>query len=106
MKSIFAFFVLFSILLVGNISYARKDAGEYWNSIMKDQPIPEAIRDLFYDQDLPSDLTGPTKHDRFVRDFDVQPNVIIYHSHAQPQGEDNHKPSVHNHHHEELEETH
>lgn len=87
---------------MGSFSYARKDVGEYWNSIMKDQPMPEAIGDLFHDQDPPS-LTASTKQDRFVRNFDVEPNVIIYHSHSQPEGENSHKPSVHDHH-EELQE--
>ena len=85
---------LFLLIQLGNLSYARKDVGDYWKSIMKDQPIPDSIRDLFHDQDLPS-LPGSTKQDRFVRDFDVRPNLIIYHSgHSQPERE-NKKPSLH-----------
>lgn len=68
-----------------NLSYGRKDMGDYWKSIMKDQPMPEAIRDLFHVQDVPSlSSTGSTKTDRFSRNFDVTPNVIIYHTHLKP----------------------
>lgn len=49
---------------------------------MNDQPIPEAIRDLYFHQDhedhLPS-LPGSREKDHFVRDFDIRPNAIIYH---------------------------
>ncbi|PON76852.1 Organ specific protein [Parasponia andersonii] len=97
MKSITAFVVLCSILLLGNLSYARKDAGDYWKSIMKNQPMPDAIKDLFHEEGLPSLPPGSAKRDRFVKDFDVRPNVIIYHSsHSQPEGVlDDHMPSVH-----------
>ena len=52
---------------------------------MKDQPMPEAIRDLFHVQDVPSlSSAGVAKTDRFARNFDVRPNVIIYHTHQKP----------------------
>ncbi|KAK6925754.1 Organ specific protein [Dillenia turbinata] len=35
---------LFLVLLVGKTN-ARKDPGEYWKDIMKNQPMPKAIRD-------------------------------------------------------------
>ncbi|KAL2346137.1 hypothetical protein Fmac_000137 [Flemingia macrophylla] len=70
MKSNFAVFVVFSLLLVGNFGSARKDMGAYWENMMKEQPMPEAIKDL---------VEGKN---RFVRDFDVKPNVILYHTHA------------------------
>lgn len=71
---------------LANLSYARKDMGDYWKSVTKDQPMPEAIRDLFHVQDVPSISTaGSTKTDRFARDFDVRPNVIIYHTHPKPE---------------------
>ncbi|KAK8564316.1 hypothetical protein V6N13_005450 [Hibiscus sabdariffa] len=28
------------------LSAARKDAGEYWRAVMKDQPMPEALMEL------------------------------------------------------------
>jgi hypothetical protein len=56
---------------------------------MKDQPIPEAIKDLIH-QDPPY-LSDATKKDHFVKDFDVKPNAIIYHPHVAPKEE---KPHV------------
>ncbi|KAL6270134.1 hypothetical protein ACE6H2_027045 [Prunus campanulata] len=74
--------ILSSILLLSQQSNARKDLGGYWKSVMNDQPIPEAIRDLYFHQDhedhLPS-LPGSREKDHFVRDFDIRPNAIIYH---------------------------
>ncbi|KAL5562638.1 hypothetical protein UlMin_032385 [Ulmus minor] len=85
MKSIFASLALLSLLLLASTSYARKDVGDYWKNIMKDQPIPEAIKDLFH-EDEPS-LPSSSKTDRFVKDFDIRPNLIIYHSHSEPKEE-------------------
>ncbi|KAF3435599.1 hypothetical protein FNV43_RR22690 [Rhamnella rubrinervis] len=91
MKSISAFLcILFTVLLVADQSCARKDTGDYWKSVMKDQAMPEAIRDvLFYHvQDVPSDLQGSSgKTHRFARNFDNRPNVIIYHSQMKPEEE-------------------
>ncbi|XP_062093093.1 organ-specific protein P4-like [Humulus lupulus] len=90
-KSFSTFIFVCSIIVLADISDARQDVGEYWKNIMKDQPMPDAIRDLFHDQELPS-LSGSIKRDRFVKDFDLRPNVIIYHSsHSQPHGVMNHK---------------
>ncbi|KAF3435603.1 hypothetical protein FNV43_RR22694 [Rhamnella rubrinervis] len=87
MKSGLAFLcILLSVLLFANLSYGRKNKGDYWKSIMKDQPMPEAIRDLFHVQDEPSlSSAGSAKTDRFARNFDVRPNVIIYHAHLKPE---------------------
>jgi len=71
-----------------DLNDARKDTGDYWKSIMKDQPIPEAIKDLFHGDSLnPADSR---KKDRFVKDFDVTPNAIIYHAHMEPKEEKTH----------------
>lgn len=45
---------------------------------MKEQPMPKAIKDLLH-QD-----SEARKTDHFAQDFDVNPNVIIYHSHSEP----------------------
>ncbi|AES89076.1 DUF2775 family protein [Medicago truncatula] len=74
MKSIFASFILFSLLLVADLSYARKDLGGYWKNMMNDQPMPEAIKELVQNQEVSDD---------FIRDFDVKPNVILYHTHVE-----------------------
>ena len=53
--------------------------GDYWKKEMKGQAMPEAIKDLLV-LDPPSALD--TRKDLFVRDFDIKPNIIIYHSHG------------------------
>jgi hypothetical protein len=42
--------------------------------MMNDQPMPEAIKELVQNQEVSDD---------FIRDFDVKPNVILYHTHAE-----------------------
>ncbi|KAK7310642.1 hypothetical protein RJT34_08264 [Clitoria ternatea] len=86
MKSNFGVFLVFSLLLVGaNVSCGRKDMGEYWKDVMKGQAMPEAIKNLLLD--------SGNKH-LFLRDFNVQPNVILYHSHAVPmKNHKKHNPS-------------
>lgn len=49
--------------------------GDYWKNMMKGQPMPEQIKDLVQDP-----LVSDTGKDRFVRDFDIKPNVILYHT--------------------------
>ncbi|XP_028767911.1 organ-specific protein P4-like [Neltuma alba] len=85
MRSISAIFciIFFSLLLFVSLSYARKDVGDYWKNVMQNQPVPEAIKEE----------AENNKKDRFVRDFDIKPNVIIYHSHDVPEKT---KPSVKN----------
>ncbi|KAK7404447.1 hypothetical protein VNO78_05349 [Psophocarpus tetragonolobus] len=77
MKS-FAFLVVFSLLAV-NLSYARKDMGDYWKNMMNGQPIPEAIKDLLVQDPQASEAVVK---DHFIRDFDIRPNIILYHTHV------------------------
>ncbi|KAK7257933.1 hypothetical protein RIF29_32266 [Crotalaria pallida] len=93
MKSIFALFLVFSLLLqVGNLScYARKDQGDYWKNMIKGQPMPEAIKDLLVKDPQVSDAG----EDHFSRDFDIRPNVILYHTHVVSKKQKQ-KPSVKN----------
>ncbi|XP_028767943.1 organ-specific protein P4-like [Neltuma alba] len=97
MRSISAIFsiIFFSFLLFVSLSYARKDVGDYWKNVMQNQPVPEAIKDLVVKDSPSSELSEAenNKKDRFVRDFDIKPNVIIYHSHDVPEKT---KPSVKN----------
>ena len=63
---------------------ARSRPGDYWKSIMNNQPMPEAITELLQ-QDMTSEsdetkFSMATNH--YVRNFDVRPNVIIYHRDA------------------------
>jgi len=46
--------------------------------MMKEQPMPQAIKDLVED----SQASDTGKKDLFTRDFDVKPNVILYHTHV------------------------
>ncbi|XP_031131459.1 uncharacterized protein LOC116032858 isoform X1 [Ipomoea triloba] len=57
---------------------ARRDPGEYWDAMMNGDPMPKAITDLLSVNQDPSS----SPKDRFVRDFDIKPNLIIYHSHV------------------------
>ncbi|XP_041015853.1 organ-specific protein P4 [Juglans microcarpa x Juglans regia] len=87
MKSISAFLLLFSLflLVLVNLSDARRDPGDYWKSIMKDQPIPEAIKGLLH-RDLPY-ASDARENVHFLKDFDVTPNAIIYHAHVEDKEE-------------------
>ncbi|XP_039173682.1 organ-specific protein S2-like [Eucalyptus grandis] len=74
---------------------ARTDPGEYWVSIMKEEPMPEAIEGLLHVINPPSDrphLTSlPEKkeadchgddkledHKRLIGDFEPRPDVTAY----------------------------
>ncbi|CAL5212358.1 unnamed protein product [Lathyrus oleraceus] len=79
MKSIFAFFILFYLFLVADLSYASKDLGDYWKNMMNDEPMPEAIKELVQNPEV----TDAGKNNNFILDFDVRPNVILYHTHVE-----------------------
>ncbi|KAJ6345974.1 hypothetical protein OIU78_008600 [Salix suchowensis] len=88
MRSPFAFFILFSLLpQFSNVITARKDTGEYWRAVMKDQPMPEAIHGLIRPSTLPSVIsnekadchtTESSKKNNFVKDFGPQPSATAY----------------------------
>jgi len=46
--------------------------------MMNDQPMPEAIKELVQNQEVLD-----AGKDNFIRDFDVKPNVILYHTHVE-----------------------
>lgn len=54
--------------------------GDYWKDMMNGQPMPEAIKDLLVEDPQVSDAAGK---DHFTRDFDIRPNVILYHTHVE-----------------------
>ena len=60
------------------MSYARKDLGDYWKNKMNEQPMPEAIKNLIQ---VPKALDEGKDHS-FTTDFDVNPNIILYHTHV------------------------
>ncbi|XP_059644052.1 organ-specific protein S2-like [Cornus florida] len=63
---------------------ARKDLGEYWQSVMQDQAMPETIQGLVSkDSALPLSNKQRTvdcheKEESFVKDFEPQPSVRVY----------------------------
>ena len=73
-----------------NTIESRKDPGEYWTSVMKDQPMPEAIHGLVQLDSSPSKLSknanchtseGARKHKSekpFDKDFEPRPSVTAY----------------------------
>ncbi|CAJ2633735.1 unnamed protein product [Trifolium pratense] len=78
--SIQVLFLVFSLLMVANMSHGRKDLGDYWKNKMNEQPMPEAIKNLIQ---VPKALSSNEEKDNsFNRDFDVHPNVILYHTHV------------------------
>ncbi|XWS40331.1 hypothetical protein CRYUN_Cryun18bG0131700 [Craigia yunnanensis] len=79
MKTFFAFFIFFFLLLSANLNHARKEPGDYWKSVMKDQPMPEAIKGLLH-EDPVSALDSEKKMKHFVKDFDSKKSLIIYHN--------------------------
>nr|XP_009800566.1 PREDICTED: uncharacterized protein LOC104246454 [Nicotiana sylvestris] len=75
MRSLSIFFLLFSLTWFG---YARSDPEEYWKSVMNGDPMPKALTDLLHNQY--QDFPVERNKDRFLRDFDLKPNIIIYHN--------------------------
>lgn len=54
---------------------ARRGPEEYWKSTMSDEDMPKTMRDLM----SPNPTSDSIDLDRFVRNFETKPNVIIYH---------------------------
>ncbi|KAK4741129.1 hypothetical protein SAY87_024717 [Trapa incisa] len=86
MKLRFALPAVLSLLQLSCSIDARKEpaAAEYWKMVMKEDPMPQAISNLINARgEEPSASVGDRRSSSmFVRDFDVRPNVIIYHSHT------------------------
>ncbi|KAH8498326.1 hypothetical protein H0E87_017297 [Populus deltoides] len=86
MKSSYTFFILFSLFSFANVIGARKDTGEYWRAVMKDQPMPEAIHGLIRETTLSSvsnekadcHTTESNEKNNLVKDFGPQPTVTSY----------------------------
>uniref|UniRef100_M1AQP3 Organ-specific protein P4 n=1 Tax=Solanum tuberosum TaxID=4113 RepID=M1AQP3_SOLTU len=70
MKSHIALILLFSLALYTD---ARKDPGEYWRDVMKDEPMPKAIQHL-----MPQ--PHKEKNDCHKSSFEPIPNVSNYHN--------------------------
>ncbi|KAI4295537.1 hypothetical protein L6164_035576 [Bauhinia variegata] len=84
---------LLLLFFLGATVESRKDAGEYWRMVMKDQAMPEAIQGLL---NLDSDIQSETKHKThehkceeplvaetnknkvFAGEFEPRPNISAY----------------------------
>ncbi|KAK6916551.1 Organ specific protein [Dillenia turbinata] len=100
MESSFVCFTFFLVLLVGNTIEARKDPGEYWKEVMRDQPMPEAIQGLVRSKSLSNEnchtsadtinkvlLVEEFEHKAekpFTEDFEPRPNVSVYDNDVKP----------------------
>ncbi|XP_015574655.1 uncharacterized protein LOC8279516 isoform X2 [Ricinus communis] len=81
MKHMFTLFLLLSVFLFFNLNYARKlPAEDYWKSVMREQPMPKAIKDLFVQDPEAASLssTGSNKKTHFVKNFDTRSIAVIY----------------------------
>ncbi|PWA46299.1 organ specific protein [Artemisia annua] len=69
------------------VSYneARSNPREYWRSIMRDEPMPKTIQDV-----LPLGDVKKINKNIFMKNFDLKPNLIIYHTHDIAFPEKNH----------------
>ncbi|XP_022944721.1 organ-specific protein P4-like [Cucurbita moschata] len=82
MKLSLAFFLLISLVLFVDVSHgSRKDQGKYWKKMMKNEEIPEMLKELLFD-----DSMVENQKQRFMNNFDPHPNAIIYHAHAHAHG--------------------
>ncbi|KAK8505879.1 hypothetical protein V6N12_042903 [Hibiscus sabdariffa] len=110
MKSFLPFFAFLSLLLLADtIAAARKDAGEYWRAVMKDQPMPEALQGLvrveaasvgsgelkeeliiIEDFERPMRPKEDEKKSTFADDIEPRPNISAYGDDADLKGK---KPS-------------
>ncbi|MED6185012.1 hypothetical protein PIB30_052929 [Stylosanthes scabra] len=92
-SSTFALFILFSVLLLvaNDVCHGRTDQGEYWKNVMDGQIMPEAIKDLVAEDhpQVSSPSNAGKNKNQFRKDFDIKPNVILYHSHLSHVGPKN-----------------
>ncbi|KAH1040410.1 hypothetical protein J1N35_042153 [Gossypium stocksii] len=99
MKSFLPLFAFMSLLLfAGTTAAARKDGGEYWRAVMKDQPMPEALEELVRIKAASAGSDEKTKchtpagielkeEKIIVEDFEPRPNVSAYGDDANLKGE-------------------
>ncbi|OIT34660.1 PREDICTED: organ-specific protein S2-like [Nicotiana attenuata] len=85
MKSVVALILLFSLALYTSNTNARKDPGEYWRAVMKDEPMPEAIKHLMPRHSV---LLSKEKTDYCTSPsvggeaFESRPNISVYQDEA------------------------
>ncbi|XP_009778625.1 organ-specific protein S2-like [Nicotiana sylvestris] len=85
MKLLVALILLFSLALYTSNTDARKDPGEYWRAMMKDEPMPEAIKHLMPRHSVPLSKEKTDCHTSSSvggEAFEPRPNLSIYHNNA------------------------
>ncbi|GMH13434.1 hypothetical protein Nepgr_015275 [Nepenthes gracilis] len=81
MKPSPAISVLFLLLLFFNQINGRRGPEDYWRAVMRDHPIPDAIRGRL-NQDWMDGAESSSRNKfwgHFSRNFDTRPVAIIYH---------------------------
>ncbi|XP_055823932.1 organ-specific protein S2-like [Solanum dulcamara] len=84
MKSPFALILLISLALYASSTDGRKDAGEYWRIVMKNEAMPMAIQRLMppYDALEPRPTVTTYYHDdssfKQENSFDPRPTITAY----------------------------
>ncbi|KAH7517830.1 hypothetical protein FEM48_Zijuj09G0105900 [Ziziphus jujuba var. spinosa] len=105
MKSASAILVLLSLLLYFNTIESRKDPAEYWRSVMKKQPMPEAIHGLVQSdsttlvpkrQDFNEKTDCHEKVKSFADNFESRPNISAKHDDNTKTFSDNFEPTTNN----------
>ncbi|XP_060172326.1 organ-specific protein P4-like isoform X2 [Lycium barbarum] len=91
MKSIFALILLISLALYASTTNARRDPGEYWRIVMKNEPMPVAIQRLMPRHTAPFSKENTNRHtsssvddlklqeeQSFSKHFKPRPTVTAY----------------------------
>ncbi|CDP01517.1 unnamed protein product [Coffea canephora] len=83
MRPYSAFLVLFLLVSFTFGIDARRCPGDYWKSVMNEEPIPEVLSDILHQDTTSEPCEKETVDtDRLARDFDMRSSVIIYHRDA------------------------
>ncbi|PIN22125.1 hypothetical protein CDL12_05171 [Handroanthus impetiginosus] len=81
-SSAFAVAGLLSLALVASITDARKDPGEYWQGVIKNEPIPEAIQGLINKnhpvKNNDCHTISTESKDEFSKELKPRPNLSAY----------------------------
>ncbi|KDP31206.1 hypothetical protein JCGZ_11582 [Jatropha curcas] len=77
-------FILLLFLFV-NLNHGRELPEDYWKSIMKEERMPEAIRDLLVEGPEASQPAGAKRIKHFVKDFDTRSIAVIYRKLSEPE---------------------
>ncbi|KAJ0010664.1 hypothetical protein Pint_34622 [Pistacia integerrima] len=84
MKASYALCILISLLLLFASSIdGRKDMGEYWRDVVKDQSVSESVEISLVSADPTRSLSNE-KPERHAFDIELSPDVSIYHDDIEP----------------------